>query len=222
MTEQEWLSDTPPEEWLLTDQALKFAYSVTSNRKLRLFAVACGYLIQHLLADERSCLAIVTAERHAEGLATDEDLATTEHNLLDLAKGEQRVGDMNWVRSAAANIATADVVLAADQSLWYSMAHFGADDDTLYLAGLRLRWTMLRDIVGNPFRPVTPERSWLTATMVSLATAIYNERAFDRLPILADALEDAGCTNEEILNHCRQPGEHVRGCWVVDLVLNKN
>jgi hypothetical protein len=54
-----------------------------------------------------------------------------------------------------------------------------------------------------------------------LAEGIYQERAFDRMPILADALQDAGCDNEDVLTHCRQPGEHVRGCWVVDLVLNK-
>jgi hypothetical protein len=80
---------------------------------------------------------------------------------------------------------------------------------------------LLRDIFGNPFRPVAVDPAWRTATVVSLAQAIYDERAFDRLPILADALEDGGCTNADVLDHCRQPGEHVRGCWVVDLVLGK-
>jgi hypothetical protein len=80
----------------------------------------------------------------------------------------------------------------------------------------------VRDIFGNPFRPITLDPSWLTATVTSLAQAIYEERAFDRLPVLADALEDAGCANAEILSHCRQPGEHVRGCWVVDLILSKD
>ncbi|MBL8793520.1 MAG: hypothetical protein JNM56_06430 [Planctomycetia bacterium] len=80
---------------------------------------------------------------------------------------------------------------------------------------------LLRDIFGNPFRPITIDAAWLTSTVVSLAQAIYNERAFDRLPILADALEDAGCDNADILNHCRQPGEHIRGCWCVDLLLGK-
>ena len=83
---------------------------------------------------------------------------------------------------------------------------------------------MLRCIFGNPFRPVTINPAWLTwndGTVQKVAQGIYVERAFDRLPILADALEEAGCTSQEILNHCRQPGEHVRGCWVVDLVLGK-
>ncbi|MBL8796889.1 MAG: hypothetical protein JNM56_23510 [Planctomycetia bacterium] len=79
----------------------------------------------------------------------------------------------------------------------------------------------LRDIFGNPFRPVTADPAWRTSTVVSLAQAIYDERAFDRLPILADALEDAGCDHADMLNHCRQPGDHVRGCWVVDLLLQR-
>ncbi|SRR5579871_339609 len=63
--------------------------------------------------------------------------------------------------------------------------------------------------------------AWQSSNVVSLAQAIYDERAFNRMPILADALEDAGCTNADVLNHCRKPGEHVRGCWVVDLLLGK-
>jgi len=81
---------------------------------------------------------------------------------------------------------------------------------------------LIRDVFGNPFRPVALDPAWRTATVTSLAEAIYAERAFDRLPILADALEDAGCTNADILDHCRGPGVHARGCWVVDLVLAKS
>jgi hypothetical protein len=83
---------------------------------------------------------------------------------------------------------------------------------------------ILRDIFGNPFRPITINPAWLSwneGTIPKIAQAIYDERAFDRMPILADALEEAGCTNADILSHCRQPGEHVRGCWVVDLILGK-
>ena len=80
---------------------------------------------------------------------------------------------------------------------------------------------LLRDIFGNPFRPVVADPAWLTPTVVAIASAIYEERAFARLPILADALEEAGCTDADLLLHCRTPGEHVRGCWAVDLVLGK-
>ncbi|WP_238602420.1 hypothetical protein [Fimbriiglobus ruber] len=78
-----------------------------------------------------------------------------------------------------------------------------------------------RDIVGNPFRPVALEPHWQTSTVLSLAKGIYNDRAFDRLPILADALEEAACYNPGLLTHCRSDATHVRGCWVVDLLLGK-
>jgi hypothetical protein len=96
---------------------------------------------------------------------------------------------------------------------------------------------ILRDVAGSPARfgrgrqlapgAKKPKRgaffypSWRTSDVMLLANGIYAEKAFDRMPILADALQDAGCDNEDILNHCRQPGVHVRGCWVIDLVLGK-
>lgn len=67
-----------------------------------------------------------------------------------------------------------------------------------------------------------PKENWLTPTVVALAVSIFIDSAFDRMPILADALEEAGCDNPDILNHCRGACSHVRGCWVVDLVLGKS
>ena len=80
---------------------------------------------------------------------------------------------------------------------------------------------LLRCIFGNPFRSTIFTPEWKTSTVVSLAAAIYGERAFDRLPILADALEEAGCDDASMLDHCRGNSLHVRGCWVIDLVLGK-
>src|SRR6185369_8973858 len=83
---------------------------------------------------------------------------------------------------------------------------------------------MLRCVFGNPFRSAAIDPAWLACndrTIPKLAQTIYDERAFDSLPILADALEQAGCDNQDILAHCRGPGPHVRGCWVVDLMLGK-
>ena len=79
----------------------------------------------------------------------------------------------------------------------------------------------LRDIFGNPFRPVEFSADWRTDTALSLAHQMYEAREFSAMPILADALQDAGCDNEDVLNHCRGSGQHVRGCWVVDLVLGR-
>jgi hypothetical protein len=76
-------------------------------------------------------------------------------------------------------------------------------------------------IFGNPFRPVTFSPEWRTDTALSLARVMYDSRDFSAMPILADALQDAGCDSAAVLDHCRGPGPHVRGCWVVDLVLGK-
>ena len=80
---------------------------------------------------------------------------------------------------------------------------------------------LFRDIFGNPFRPVAFSPEWRTDTAVALARQMYDARDFSAMPILADALQDAGCDNEDIFNHCQGAGPHVRGCWVVDLVLGK-
>jgi len=81
---------------------------------------------------------------------------------------------------------------------------------------------LLPDIVANPFHPITLNPSWLTPTVKALAQSIYTDHNFTDLPILADALEEAGCNNEDILSHCRGPGEHTRGCWALDLLLGKS
>jgi hypothetical protein len=80
---------------------------------------------------------------------------------------------------------------------------------------------LLREVFGNPFSPIAVDPTWLTPTVLDLARKAYEDRAFDRLPILADALEDAGCENPSLLTHLRGPGPHVKGCWAVDLVLAK-
>lgn len=81
---------------------------------------------------------------------------------------------------------------------------------------------VVREVVGNPFRPVAFDPAWRTDTAVSLAKGMYDSRDFSVMPILADALQDAGCDNDDVLNHCRDPQQvHVRGCWVVDLMLGK-
>ena len=87
-----------------------------------------------------------------------------------------------------------------------------------------LHLSLFRDIFGNPFHPVAIDAAWLTwnnATVPAIARHIYDDRAFHELPLLADALEDAGCTDADLLAHCRGLGPHVRGCWVVDLLLGK-
>ena len=81
---------------------------------------------------------------------------------------------------------------------------------------------LIRDIFGNPFQPVAFDPSWRTSTAVAIASTMYDSRDFAAMPLLADAFEDAGCNHADILDHCRGTGPHVRGCWVVDLVLGKS
>jgi hypothetical protein len=105
-----------------------------------------------------------------------------------------------------------------------------AIDDPVALAARRaeaaVHSALLRDVLGNPFRPAPAlEAAWLAGNdgaVRKIAQAIYDERTFDLLGLLADALEDAGCSNAEVLAHCRGPGEHVRGCWVVDACLERS
>ncbi|MBP3956904.1 hypothetical protein J8F10_16655 [Gemmata sp. G18] len=80
---------------------------------------------------------------------------------------------------------------------------------------------VLCEIFGNTFRPTAFSPSWRTSTAFALASQMYESRNFSAMPILADALQDAGCDSADVLEHCRSPGPHVRGCWVVDLILVK-
>ncbi|WP_239465688.1 hypothetical protein [Gemmata sp. SH-PL17] len=106
---------------------------------------------------------------------------------------------------------------AAQAAAWTDVGDFAAR----WQAERSNQTALLRDIFGNPFRPVAFSLDWRTSTATTLASQMYESRDFSAMPILADALQDAGCDSADVLNHCRRPGAHVRGCWVVDLVLGK-
>ena len=106
------------------------------------------------------------------------------------------------------------------QSLLHEVTAFGVIGGVNFVLDLLL-FNLFREVFGNPFRPVTFSPEWRTDTAVSLAQQMYESRDFGAMPILADALQDAGCTSDDVLNHCHGAGPHVRGCWVVDLVLGK-
>jgi hypothetical protein len=80
---------------------------------------------------------------------------------------------------------------------------------------------LLRHVVGNPMHPLAFDPTWRTPSALAIARYAYNERQWGDLPFLADALEEAGCDEELLLSHCRQRGEHLRGCWALDLVLGR-
>ena len=200
-----------------------------SRRRLRLFAAGCCRCIWDLLVDERSKKVVAEAERFADGLVSWEEFSRT-----------WLAGVPTWIPrgtysafSAAADAATATgdedaasaAARAADRAAAAIAWSADLDSAAAWNSAKKGQADVLRDIVGNPFRlPPAIEPAWLVwndGTIRKIVQAIYEERAFDRLPILADALEDTGCDNVELLAHCRGDGPHVRGCWVVDLLLGK-
>lgn len=220
MTEQEWLECTDP------FPMLKFLWESGSHRKLRLFAGACCRRVSQLLEYDQSRRAIDIAEQFAEGLVSEQQLPSieraTHETSLALDWGPKGIAGSAANRTVWGDARDVALRTSEQTSEAVSIAHGGQWADlAARKAELGVQSQLLRHIFGNPFRPVTLGPTWLTATVKHLAQTIYNDRAFDRMPILADALEEAGCTNEDILAHCRGPGAHVRGCWLVDLLLGK-
>jgi hypothetical protein len=205
MTEDEWAACED------TLALLNFSRRKVSERKFRLLScVLCKANNQFMgLRGARELVRAV--EEWAEGDDRSDELASMLEALdlspasptFDRSRGAMRLG---FCSKAAFNAAVYTVSWSID------------DEPT----SERFCTKTIREIFGNPFRPVTFNAAWRTSTVVALATGIYDERAFDRLPILADALQDAGCDADDLLNHLRDPAAtHVRGCWALDLVLGK-
>ena len=218
MTETEWLACTSP------DPMLEFLRGRASDRKLRLFAVACCRRLWPLLVEEASRYVVELAEEFAEKQYRPLSL---ESAIRDNYAFLQTINPYTAtaVAVSAANAAGGEASWAA---AWVTVSdarraiHLSNNSDPFLEAKCQSK--LLREIVGNPFRSPSIEPTWLywcNRAVEGVAQAIHEERQFDDMPILADALEDAGCDNTDILDHCRQPGPHVRGCWVLDLCLGK-
>jgi hypothetical protein len=229
LTEAEWIASEDPKPML---SSLRGALS---RRKLRLFACACCRRVWHLLADERSRSAVELAERYADGQADDRHLVAAEAmaRAVFLAlpwEGNGRAGPAKLAASAVSGATIADpensdsgTVFGMETEAGFAMnavlpAWLAATDPAAERAA---QAELLRDILGTPFRRVAADPAWLTPTVRALAEGIYEDRAFDQLPILADALEDAGCEEADLFTHCRSSGLHALGCWAVDLLLGK-
>jgi hypothetical protein len=168
---------------------------------------------------------VETAERFADDTADELELAAVYEAAFDvgavLARRAKREEDAFRCAAWAASSAAHPDELAEDVALMVDLAAVAAD---MKHEG-KAQADLTRCLFGNPFRRNGVNPAWLAwndGTLRKIAQSIYDERAFDRLPILADALEDAGCDNADILAHCRSEGPHVRGCWVVDLLLGKS
>jgi hypothetical protein len=218
MTEAEWLACEDPRA------LLEFYVAKASQRKLRLFAAACGRRVWPLLTDRWSREAVETAESFADGRADRHDFAVARETAEEALRwAGQRAADptVQETAVAAARAAHAATLESPQQAARFAAHHVTvASREDISVLQCRL----FRDVIGNPFRPVVLDPSWLhwkDRGVQRLARAIYEERRFHELPALGDALAQAECTNTDVLAHCREPGEHVRGCWVVDLLLGK-
>jgi hypothetical protein len=240
MTERQWLGSVAVMKMTLfvasRDGA---ARRKAGRRKLRLFGCFSCRQLWEQMTDARSRHAVEVAERLADDGATIAQVkqAVEDAHLVCRAvvfreprsgNAYQRAAEARgWLPDDERDAAmSARSVLSGEwrsftcRNLFYGGT--GSDlSKTLTPARRRAQADGLRCIFGNPFRPVEVDPGWLTwneGTVTRVARSIYDDRAWGQLPVLGDALEDAGCTNEDVLAHCRGPGPHARGCWVVDLV----
>jgi hypothetical protein len=204
MTEADWLASTD------LDAMLGFLKDRVSLRQLRLFACACCRQVWDQLTDPRSRKAVELSELFADG-------------RID-------AGSLADARKEAWNCSSSNIP-HPPTAAWQAARPVYDEDGVV---GMNFAWIwnvcpdlaprLLRDIVGNPFRTVSRDPDWLRwnrGTVPKLAGAIYEDRAWERLPILGDALEDAGCTDAVLLAHCHGPDPHTRGCFMLDLLLGK-
>lgn len=240
MTDAEWVACTD------TGRMLTFLCGRASDRKLMLFALACCARISNWFVN-RSRLAVNVMDQYLEGLATDEELiaagrAAFEEWMEEMGSNRASSATYGLYHStparangwSAASICAAEAAdairIEAQKGFPVSPIPGGVtpagrwEGEAAWRAECAAQCRLIRDIFHGPLRPVFFRQHWLRwndGTVRSVAEVIYKERDFSLMPILADALEDAGCDQADILNHCRQPNEHVRGCWVVDLLLGK-
>lgn len=224
MNKKGWLSESDP------DKMLDYLESngKSSPRKFRLFACACARTAWKLIEDASILKAIELAEQFADGMIDRKKLNAAERKA-DKAKQSRLPAKITaefLANSAGVNTAQlsdygAATMVASNIHQLAAMKSRGADQAE------RIRQCeCIRCLFGNPFRPVTLNRRWQSSTVLDLARTIYDEfprqaGGYMKMHILADALMDSGCDSEEIIKHCRSDGPHVRGCFVVDLLLGK-
>jgi hypothetical protein len=206
MDEAEWLASETPLELL----GMIPTKGTRKERKMRLIAVACcearfGSRRDEELAD---CLTLVTR------LADDPTVEAERARMFlrrSPASGTLTNALLNW-HGFQAGVETLRMLGVED----FPDSRSATREQCVAYSQI------IRDISGNPFRPVAFAPDWQTSTVIAIALQMYDTRDFAAMPILADALQDAGCEEAAVLDHCRGPGSHVRGCWVVDHVLARS
>lgn len=241
MNEAEWMGCTHPQPMI------DFLKDTASVRKMRLLGCACSRRVLTILNNPQAEKTIDIAERVADGDADAKSLWEELGLLQDMVKG-QRPATATYQGTMGIALAIGSFVLAtgkpdyvlfrlglnslAGAAAWQIAPNAEVEEDDWSgphdpvwrrVESEERQWQaeMVRDIFGNPSRPVVFDPTWLTPTVVKLAQSVYVMKAFDRLPVLADALREVRCDCAQIVNHCRVPRLHAKGCWVVDKVLGK-
>jgi hypothetical protein len=226
MSPWDWLRCGRPEPMLHFLRELGVQRRPSGRRRLRLFACACARRRWPLLSDPRSRALIETAERYADGLAGRRELAAAERSAQEASEGLVMVGPVvrlphRFTICYQVSMTTSPQP-AWEAALVATLAPVVAARSLAEQAGeQRAQADLLRDLFGDPYQPCRFDPHWRAPEVLALARAGYEGPDATALPILADALEEAGCTNEALLTHLRGPGPHARGCWAVDAVLGK-
>jgi hypothetical protein len=224
VTESEWLACTDPKPML------EFLSGKVSDRKLRLFGVACCRRVWHVLTDGRTRTATEVAETYVDGAVGRWELEKAHKDACDAASASTGPPAAVAATFCGTNLSYKDAsMVASNCSVFAAQSISSAWNAEPVPTEREAQSLLLLDIIGPLlFRPVTVSPAWLSPQVVALAQAAYDERELPaghldlaRLAVLADALEDAGCTDAGLLGHLRGPGPHVRGCWAVDLLLGK-
>ncbi len=242
MTEKEYI-----ESGSVSDLIGHLSTTRQSVRKGRLFSIACIQEIRHLIADCRTAEAFryalekvdLKSFRRLPGLVRAAELANAAAEEAEFASRNLETPPIEMMQvdirvySAHAvgtlldkrlGTLSANLIVIFCERVLHCESFLAAQPPDWLQSPKResQQLAFLRDIFGNPFQPVTFEPAWRTPESINIAGRMYDSRDFSAMPILADALEEGGCTNSNVLLHCREPGAHVRGCWVVDLVLGKS
>ncbi len=249
MTEAEWLASKDPRMMLWGLRGLTNLRNRRNGRKLRLFAVACCQRIRHLLAEADAVRALDLAEEYADGQASEPKMlassalvARMHAGVWDAYQAVCKASSRKPTYTFRRQYVDGPDYLAAcavwRSTLWEEIKtnpdppHQERPNAVALAAKTLARETqadILRCVFGNPFRPLEMDPTWRTSSVVALAHAAYDERRLPsreliplQLAVLADALEDAGCSEVTILEHLRGGVQHTRGCWALDLVLGKS
>lgn len=209
MTEADWNATDRPE--VLLEWVVEEAVPPPSERQMQLFSIACCERLLPVHPHPAYLHALQLMANHIEGKRDEQAVERLTDDLTGIEDAIDRITTfamalrMPWYDRETSGIALRRLLLN-------TMLFRGAEEP------LRL-CSILRDVFGNPFHPVDFDPRWRSSTVLGLATTINAERRYERMPILADALMDAGCDDEMLLSHCQGANEHVKGCWAIELLL---